>query len=116
MKRALLALALLFLASSCAGKYVFDDPGDKEIKKERPLWWVLRHKQSGATELEYEDKWYEYEAEFDYITPGEDIQKNVIYGQCPIEKAEYKVTDKATQQVVRLEHITQLPCDQCHKR
>lgn len=113
MKKAILAIALLSLAS-CAREYVFEKPA--EVKQERPLWWVLQKKESGATELEYKDKWYRYEATFDYIRPGEDIQKNILYGQCPIEDAEYKVTDLKTQQVVRLEHYNQIPCDPCHKR
>lgn len=114
MKKALVLLAVLLLAS-CAREYVFEEPV-QEAKKEKPLWWVLQKKEKGSSVLEFEDKWYEYEARFHYITPGEDIQKNIIYGQCPIEDAEYKVTDKESRQVVRLEHYNQIPCEPCHKR
>lgn len=114
MKKTLLALTLLFLAS-CAREYVFEEPV-KEPKTERPFWWVLQKKENGSRELAYEDKWYRYEATFDYIRPGENIQKNIMYGQCPIEDAEYRVTDLETQQVVRLEHYNQIPCEPCHRR
>lgn len=114
MRKTLCALALLFLAS-CAREYVFEEPS-AEVKKEKPLWWVLQKKESGAAELVYEDRFYKYEVEFDYIRPGEDVLKNAIYGQCPIEDAEYRVTDKETQEVVRLDHINQIPCDPCHRR
>lgn len=114
MKKAFFALAILFLAS-CAREYLFEKP-QQELKNEKPLWWVLQKKETGATALEFEDKWYRYEATFDYIKPGEYIQKNIIYGQCPIEDAEYKVTDLKTKQVVRLEHYNQIPCGPCHRR
>jgi hypothetical protein len=114
MKRIALALALVFL-SSCAREYVFEEPV-REAKKESPFWWVLQKKETGAAELHYEDKWYSYEAEFDYIKPGDEIMRNVIYGQCPIESAEYKVTDKETHEVLRMETFNQIPCDPCHRR
>ena len=114
MKKAFFALTVIFLAS-CAREYLFEEPRD-EIKNERPLWWVLQKKETGATVLEFEDKWYRYEATFDYIKPGENIQKNIIYGQCPIASAEYKVTDKESHEVVRLEALNQTPCDPCHRR
>lgn len=114
MKKALLALALVFLAS-CARDYMFDEPV-KEPKKEKPFWWVLQKKDPGASMLEFEDRWYQYEARFDYVRPGENIQRNIMYGQCPIEQADFKVIDKESQQVVRLEHYNQIPCEPCHKR
>lgn len=114
MKKAFFAVALVFLAS-CAREYLFEKP-QKEPKNERPLWWVLQKKEPGSAELDYEDEWYSYEAKFEYIKPGEDILKNVIFGQCPIAKAEYKVTDKASQEVVRFETLNQIPCEPCHRR
>lgn len=114
MKKTALAFMLLLL-SSCAREYVFEEPG-KETKRERPFWWVLQKKEAGAAGLRYEDEWYTYEAEFDYISPGEQIMKNVIYGQCPIRGAEYKVTDKENGEVLRMEAFNQIPCDPCHRR
>lgn len=114
MKKAFLALSIAFLAS-CAREYLFEEPSE-ELKNERPLWWVLQKKEPGATELDYEDKWYRYEAEFEYIKPGEDILKNILYGQCPIARAGYKVTDKESNKVVRLEALNQIPCGPCHRR
>jgi hypothetical protein len=114
MKKVFLSFALLVLAS-CSREYLLEEPG-QEAKNEKPLWWVLQKKETGARRLAYEDKWYSYEAKFEYISPGEDIMKNVIYGQCPIESADYKVTDKENNEVVRQETINQMPCGQCHKR
>lgn len=114
MKKAFFALTMLFLAS-CAREYLFEEP-QKELKNEKPLWWVLQKKEPGSTELAFEDKWYSYEARFEYIKPGENILKNFIYGQCPIESAEYKVTDKESHEVVRRESLNQIPCGPCHKR
>lgn len=113
MKRT--ALGMLLLLSACSREYLFEEP-EREFKKERPLWWVLQQKEAGSSKLLYEDKWYRYEAEFEYIRPGEDVMKNVIYGQCPIESAEYKVIDKESRDVVRLETLNQIPCDPCHRR
>ena len=42
--------------------------------------------------------------------------KNILYGQCPIARAEYKVTDKESNKVVRLEALNQIPCGPCHRR
>lgn len=114
MKKSLLALSLVLLAS-CAREYLLERP-EPETKEEKPLWWVLQKKEAGKTLLEYEDRFYEYEASFEYIRPGANIQRNILYGQCPIEEAEYRVTDKSTGRVVRRERMGQMPCGQCHLR
>ncbi|HBG45806.1 MAG TPA: hypothetical protein DDW94_02345 [Deltaproteobacteria bacterium] len=114
-KKILLLAALAFLFASCARERFLEAP-EEDKKEERPLWWVLQHKETASKELSYEDRWYRYEAEFDYIQPGMDIYMNPLMSLCPIEKATYKVTDKETGEVVRAQTLFQIPCDTCHKR
>ncbi|OGP13777.1 MAG: hypothetical protein A2054_04170 [Deltaproteobacteria bacterium GWA2_55_10] len=108
-------LSFPLLLQACDRQYLFERPGE-EVKEEKPLWWVLQHKDPYSRNLEYEDKWYSYEAEFRYIRPGEDIFRTPLFAQCPIESARYKVTDKSTGEVVRRETLTQIPCGTCHRR
>lgn len=108
-------LALPFLLQACDRQYLIERPGEA-IKEEKPLWWVMQHKDAYSKDLEYEDKWYRYEAEFRYIRPGEDIYRTPLFAQCPVESARYKVTDKSTGEVVRRETLTQIPCGSCHRR
>jgi len=115
IKKTALALVLLLLASSCAKGPAVESPA-KETKTERPLWWVLRYKETGSERLAYEDKWYRYSAKFNYIKPGEAFFTNAVYSQCPIGSARYTVTDKESGLVVRLEDFDQIPCESCHRR
>lgn len=114
IKKTALALLLLLLAS-CAKGPALENPA-KELKTERPLWWVLRYKETGSDNLAYEDKWYRYTAKFKYIKPGEAFFTNAVYSQCPIGSARYTVTDKENGQVVRFEDFDQIPCESCHRR
>lgn len=113
MKR-LLPVFLLTL-TACASQYIIDKP-EAEVKSEKPLWNILQHKEEGKSEFKYEDKWYEYDADFEYIQPGELIARNMLFSQCPVAVAEYTVKDKETGEVVRRETIPQVPCSPCHKR
>lgn len=87
MKKAFFALAVIFLAS-CAREYLLEKPRE-ELKKEKPLWWVLQKKETGATELAYEDKWYSYEAKFEYIKAGREYTKK--YHLRPVPHSERRI-------------------------
>ncbi len=111
----LIILLALPLLQACDRQYLFEPP-DEAVKEEKPLWWVMQQKDPYARDLSYEDKWYRYEADFSYITPGVDIYMTPLFAQCPIESARYKVTDKSTGEVVRNETLSQMPCKNCHRR
>lgn len=109
----MLVIFLLMLTACAVQKTVVEEP---EIKKELSFLQVLRYKAPGETLLAHEDKWFAYDARFDYVVKGEFDNANMIYGSCPIAKADYKVTDKETGQVIRAASYNQWPCDPCHAR
>jgi len=111
----IISLALPLLFQACDRQYLLEPP-DKAIKEEKPIWWVMQQKDPNSRDLDYEDRWYRYEAEFRYIRPGEDIYRTPLFAQCPIDSARYRVTDKDTGEVVRNETLTQMPCSNCHRR
>ncbi|MBI5454941.1 MAG: hypothetical protein HY956_09945 [Deltaproteobacteria bacterium] len=111
MKRMLVILLLMLTA--CAVQKTVEEP---DVKKELSFLQVLRYKAPGETLLTHEDKWYLYDAKFDYVVKGEFDNANMMYGSCPIAKADYKVTDKETRLVIREATYNQWPCDPCHAR
>lgn len=110
-----LFFAIFLLLQACDRQYLFESPGEA-VKEEKPLWWVLQQMDPYSRNLEYEDRWYRYEADFMYIRPGVDIYMTPLFAQCPVESARYRVIDKSTGEVVRQEILTQIPCSNCHRR
>lgn len=108
-----LSVILLLMLTACAAQKAVEE---KEVKKELSFPQVLTYKAPGETLLTHEDKWFVYDAKFDYVVKGEFDNTNRMYGSCPVAKADYKVTDKETRLVVREATYTQWPCDPCHSR
>ena len=113
MKKALLMTLLLSLGA-CAGEGVKKPP--LEAMEELALWQILQYKEEGSTELKHEDDRFLYDARFQYLSAKSVVNKNMIYGMCPIEKTEYRVYDKLTKGYVREETIDQSTCRTCHRR
>jgi len=114
MKKLVLAALALVLAA-CAADREATKPEEAMTKEQRPLYEVLRHKDDGEKTVNYEDRWFTYEVELHFIGSGGRMQ-SAMFSACPVAGADYKVYDRESGEVVRDEHLEQMPCDPCHKR
>lgn len=112
--RIFLALLLLLL-SACASHEVIEDEGLSK-KKELTIWELIRFKEAGEEKIDYEDKWFTYKVEFEYVVKHKFDNVTKIDAQCPIYSATYTVFDKKTKALVKEEKYAQNPCDTCHRR
>ncbi|MDO8426064.1 MAG: hypothetical protein Q7T24_00950 [Deltaproteobacteria bacterium] len=103
---------LSLVITACAAQTVVEEP----VKKELALWQVLQRMEKGQDAISCEDQWFRYSVELERVVKGRFDNVNAVYGQCPIDKAEFLVYDKETSRLISQEAVPQVPCDPCHRR
>ena len=115
MKKVLFVLAIVVLLTSCGKK---KEPAKilEEIAIEKPLSVIIRNHIPGNHTIEYEDTFYRYNVELNYI--GEDVFRNTteLMPTCPVGTARYTVLEKSSGLTLKDEIIPQMPCSRCHPR
>ncbi len=116
MKKILFALAIAVVLTSCGADKESPRMIEEQIAIEKPLAVVIRRHTPGSPIIEYEDTFYKYKVELNYI--GEDPNRNTseIFPTCPVGNAQYAVLEKSSGIFIKDEFVPQMPCNKCHPR
>ncbi len=116
MKKILFVLAIAVVLTSCGAEKDTPRIIEEQIAIEKPLAAVIRRHIPGSPTIEYEDTFFKYNVELNYI--GEDAFRNTneIFPTCPVSNAQYTVLEKSSGIFVKDEFVPQRPCNKCHPR
>lgn len=116
MKKILFIVAIAVVLTSCGPEKEAPRMIEEQIALEKPLSVVIRRHTPPSPTIEYEDTFFKYNVELNYI--GEDAFRNTneVFPTCPVGNAQYTVLEKSSGIIVTDEFVPQMPCNRCHPR